>query len=148
MKPIHIYLPLLTVLSLGSVACNSEDAYFNEDSQKAPMQITRVYLEDYESAVPDRPVEFARLGQMLRLEGAGLYGVRRVEVNGYETYFNRAYVTDNNLLITLNGDTPVSDCPENVRNTITLYTDGGNEYVFSFELRAATPLFSVSVRHI
>ncbi len=142
MKPIHIYLPLLTVLSLGSVACNSEDAYFNEDFQKAPMQITRVYLEDYESAVPDRPVEFARLGQMLRLEGAGLYGVRRVEINGYETYFNRAYVTDNNLLITLNGDTPVSDGPEGVRNTVHLYKGGGNEYVFSFEIRAATPLFS------
>lgn len=142
MKARHIYLPLLTVLTLGTVGCNSEDEYFSEDSQKAPMQITKVYLEDYESAVPDRPVEFGRLGQMLRLEGSGLFGVRKVEINGYDTYFNRAYVTDNNLLITLNGDTPISDCPEDVRNTIHLYKDGGNEYVYRFEIRAATPLFS------
>ena len=142
MKSRHIYLPLLALLSIGSVACNSDDAYFSEDNQKTPMQITKVYLEDYESAVPDRPVEFGRLGQMLRLEGSGLYGVRKIEINGYETYFNRAYVTDNNILVSLNGDTPVSDCPENVRNTIHLYKDGGNEFVFRFEIRAATPMFS------
>ncbi len=141
MKAKYIYLPFLTALALGSVSCNSDDEYFSEESQKAPMQITKVYLEDYESSVPDRPVEFGRLGQMLRLEGSGLYGVRRVEINGYETYFNRAYVTDNNLLITLSGDTPVSECPEAIRNTIRLYKDGGNEYVYNFEIRSATPLF-------
>lgn len=142
MKAKYIYLPLMTVLTLGTVGCNSDDEYFSEDSQKAPMQITKVYLEDYESAVPDREVEFGRLGQMLRLEGTGLYGVRKVEINGYETYFNRAYVTDNNLLVTLSGDTPVSTCPESIRNTIHLYKDGGNEYVYNFEIRAATPTFT------
>lgn len=132
----------MAMLSLGFASCNDDDKYFSEDSQSAPMQITQVYLEDHESSVPDRPVEFGRLGQMLRLEGSGLFGVRKVIINGYDTYFNRAYVTDNNLIISLNGDTPISDCPDDIRNTIRLVKDGGNEYVYKFEVRAATPTFS------
>lgn len=142
MKARYIYMPILAMLSLGFAACNDDDPYFEEDSQKAAMQISKVYLEDYESTVPDREVEFGRLGQMLRLEGSGLFGVKKIYINGYDTYFNRAYVTDNNILVTLNSNTPVSDCPEDVRNTIRLVKDGGNEYVYGFEVRAATPLFA------
>lgn len=138
----YILLPLMASLALGFASCNKDDDYFSDDAQNAPMQINKVYLEDHESTVPDREVEFGRLGQMLRLEGSGLYGVKKIYVNGYDTYFNRAYVTDANILVSLQGKTPISDCPEDVRNTIRLVKAGGNEYVYHFVIRAATPTVS------
>lgn len=135
MKFKYIFLPVAAILSMGLGSCNDDDAYFEDDAQSARMQINKVYLEDYKSSVPDREVEFARLGQMLRLEGSGLFGVRKVYINGYDTYFNRAYVTDNSMIVTVNSKTPVSDCDEAVRNTIRLVKDGGNEYVYEFLIR-------------
>lgn len=98
------------------------------------MKITQVYLEDYKSSVPERPVEFARLSQMLRLEGEGLFGVKKVYINGYDTYFNRAYVTDNSLIVSVNRNTPVTDCDPAVRNTIRLVKDK-TELVYEFLIR-------------
>lgn len=135
MKFKYIFLPVAAILSMGLASCNDDDAYFEKDAQSARMQINKVYLEDYKSSVPDREVEFARLGQMLRLEGSGLFGVRKVYINGYDTYFNRAYVTDKTLIVSINSKTPVSDCDESVRNTIRLVKDGGNEYVYQFLIR-------------
>ena len=77
----------------------------------------KVYLEDVKSSVPDREVSFARLGQMIRLEGQGFMGMKKVYINGYETYFNRAYVSDKSMLITLNSKTPITEADEAVRTT-------------------------------
>lgn len=63
----YFMLPALTLCSIGLASCNDDDEYFDEDNQSVAMSISQVYLEDYKSSVPDRPVEFARLGQMLRL---------------------------------------------------------------------------------
>ncbi|MDE5651070.1 MAG: hypothetical protein K2I35_08735, partial [Duncaniella sp.] len=127
-------LPVVALLSLGFVSCNDDDEYFEDKYQDKPIKITQVYLEDYKSSVPDRPVEFARLSQMIRLEGEGLFGVKKVYINGYDTYFNRAYVTDNSLIISINRDTPVTDCDPEVRNTIRLVKDK-TELVYSFLIR-------------
>ncbi len=135
MKKFRYYmLPVVALLSLGMASCNDDDEYFEEEYQGTPMSITQVYLEDYKSSVPDRPVEFARLGQMLRLEGEGLYGVKKVYINGYDTYFNRAYVTDNSMIVSVHRDTPVSDCDPEVRNTIRLVKDK-TELVYEFLIR-------------
>lgn len=127
-------LPVVALLSLGFASCNDDDEYFEEKYQDKPMKITQVYLEDYKSSVPERPVEFARLSQMLRLEGEGLFGVKKVYINGYDTYFNRAYVTDNSLIVSVNRNTPVTDCDPEVRNTIRLVKDK-TELVYEFLIR-------------
>ncbi|MCI8997905.1 MAG: hypothetical protein HFJ95_02780 [Muribaculaceae bacterium] len=127
-------LPAIALFSLGFASCNDDDEYFEEKYQDKPMKITQVYLEDYKSSVPERPVEFARLSQMLRLEGEGLFGVKKVYINGYDTYFNRAYVTDNSLIVSVNRNTPVTDCDPAVRNTIRLVKDK-TELVYEFLIR-------------
>ena len=43
----------------------------NEDNEVGPISIHKVYLEDAGSSVPDREVSFARLGQLIRIEGSG-----------------------------------------------------------------------------
>lgn len=135
MKNFKLYiLPVMAMLSLGFASCNDDDEYFEEKYQDKPIKITQVYLEDYKSSVPDRPVEFARLSQMIRLEGEGLFGVKKVYINGYDTYFNRAYVTDNSLIISINRDTPVTNCDPEVRNTIRLVKDK-TELIYEFLIR-------------
>jgi hypothetical protein len=134
----YIWLSALAVLSVGMVACNDDDPYFDEDNAKTTPVVNKVYLEDVKSSVPDREVTYARLGQMIRLEGSGFIGIKNVYVNGYDTYFNRAYVSDNSMLVTLNAKTPVADANPEVRNTIRLVKDGV-ESVCEFEIRAASP---------
>lgn len=134
----YIWLSALAVLSVGMVACNDDDPYFDEDNAKSTPVVNKVYLEDVKSSVPDREVTYARLGQMIRLEGSGFVGVKHVYVNGYDTYFNRAYVSDNSMLVTLNAKTPITDAEESARNTIRLVKDGA-ESVHQFEIRAASP---------
>lgn len=73
------YIKLLCMLLLPTVfiSCNKDDEYFDEKYQSTPITITQVYLEDYESSVPDRPITYARLGQLIRIEGSGFYGMKK-----------------------------------------------------------------------
>ncbi|MEE2770881.1 MAG: hypothetical protein VX712_01595, partial [Bacteroidota bacterium] len=68
----------LSLLLLGS--CSSDDS-----TGSGPISVDAVYLQDVNSSVPDRQVEFARLGQLIRLEGSGFEGLRRVYINGFQT---------------------------------------------------------------
>lgn len=115
-------------------SCNKEDVYFDDSYQSVPITVSKVFLEDYKSSVPDREVEFARLGQMIRLEGSGFFGMKHVYINGYDTYFNRAYVTDNSMILSINTKTPVTDCEPELRNTIRLVKDE-TEYTYEFSIR-------------
>ena len=119
-------LPLLS-------SCDETD-----ESASTPISVSAVYLEDADSDVPDRPVTFARLGQVLRLEGKGFTGVKKVLVNGYETYINPVYVTDNNLLVQISRETPTSKASDDVRNTIRIIK-AATELTYNFEIRSAAP---------
>lgn len=134
----YFWMLCLALLSVGFTACNEDDEYFESDAQNSPIVISKIYLEDAESSVPDREVTFARLGQIIRVEGSGLFGIKKVYVNGYDTYFNREYVSDNSMLFQLNSKTPVVDAEEDVRNTIRFVKDG-TETTFGFTIRAASP---------
>lgn len=134
----YFWLLCLALLSVGFTACNDDDEYFDGKYQSTAIVIKQIYLEDYESSVPDRPVEYARLGQLIRVEGSGLYGMKKVYVNGYETYFNRAYVTNSSMLIQLNSKTPIIDAEPEVRDKIRFVKDG-TETSFDFTIRAASP---------
>lgn len=135
-------LPLgLLVMTPFLASCGDD----NDDSGAAQMVINKVYLENAsaEDSVYDREVSFARLGQLIRLEGSGFTGLKHVYVNGYDTYFNNALMTDNNVWITLNANTPVAKAEASVRNTIQLVKDNAT-YTYQFTIRASSPSRRVS----
>ena len=134
----YIWILCLSCLAAGLTSCNEEDEYFDGKYQSVKIVVDKIYLEDYESSVPDRPVTFARLGQLIRVEGSGLYGMKKVYINGYETYFNRAYVTDHSMLIQINSNTPVEEAEEEDRNVIRFAKDNAT-LDYPFIIRAASP---------
>jgi hypothetical protein len=85
----------IMVFSMIFTACD------NSDSSEGGGEITisKVFLEDVNSSVPDREVTFARLGQLLRIEGSGFKGLKKVYINGYSTYFNVVFVYNNSMLV-------------------------------------------------
>ncbi|MCD8166697.1 MAG: glycan-binding surface protein [Bacteroides sp.] len=124
------------IASLGLTACNDDDS----SGSKSPIKITGVYLEDATSSVPDRLVDFIRIGQVIRVEGSGFTGLKRLYVNGYNTYFNPVYVSDGSMLFTVAKATPIVEAEPEDRNTIRL-AKNGSEDTFSIEVRAAAPTF-------
>jgi hypothetical protein len=128
-------LSVAMVAMAGLTSCNDDD---DKGSQSAPISVNKVYLEDYKSTVPDREVDFARLGQLIRIEGQGFLGLKKLYVNGYDTYFNVAYVTDKSMLVTLDSKTPVTDAEDDVRNTLRFVKDG-TQTTYTFDIRMAAP---------
>lgn len=109
----------------------------NEDFGSIQMHVTGVYLQDVDSDVPDRLVEFARLGQILRIEGSGFTGLKYVYINGYECYFNTALLSDKSFIVSVNKNVPTVGLDESVKNTIRLVKDG-TELVHSFSIYGAS----------
>lgn len=133
-------LCLLLGFTLSALIFTScEDDGFEQKETGAPLSISNVYLEDANSNVPDRLVEFARLGQTIRLEGTGFLGVKKIYVNGYSVYFSTTMMTDNNLIFRISSSVPVLDAEEDVRNTIVLEKSESNSYKYIFEIRSAAP---------
>ncbi|MFV0554900.1 MAG: glycan-binding surface protein [Mangrovibacterium sp.] len=132
---------LLAVLFLvvGFTSCDDEESY------SGAISISKVYLEDATSEVVDREVEFARLGQIIRLEGSGFSDLRKVYINGYDTYFNPVMTTDGSMVLRVSYDTPLVEATDDVRNTIRLVNDG-NSLNYEFTIRAALPNIS-SISH-
>lgn len=129
-------LYLILIAMVGFTACDDD-----EDAGNTPMNITQIYLEDADSNIPDRPVIFARLGQLIRIEGNGFIGLKKIFINGYETFFNTALVTDNNIWVSLHEDTPIADALPEERNIIRLVKNGA-ELAHEFVIRAASPQIS------
>lgn len=134
----YLWIACVALMPAGFTSCDNDDEYFDKDYQSTPITVNKVYLEDYKSSVPDREVEFARLGQMIRLEGSGFMGLKKVLINGYDTYFNRNYVTDNSMLVTLNSKTPIVTAEESERDIIRLIKDDA-QCEYHFVIRAASP---------
>lgn len=130
----YITLILLTALSL--TACSDDD-----DAGSVTMNVNKVFLEDAKSSVTDREVTFARLGQLIRIEGSGFTGLKKIYINGYDTYFNNALLTDNNIWVSLNTATPVVGTADSIRNTILLVKDN-TSYSYSFIIRSSSPSVS------
>ena len=134
----HIFSNIaLALLLLAPVFVSCED---DDNSQSTAMTIEAVYLEDVdaEDGITDRLVTYARPGSLLRIQGSGFKGLKYIYVNGYETYFNNALMTDNNVWVTLDTDTPIEDADDDVRNTIQFVKDA-TSLTYSFTIRAASP---------
>ncbi len=112
----------------------------DEDFGSTAITVDKVFLQDAASTatVHNREVDFARLGQTIRIQGKGFNGLRHIYVNGYDTYFNNALMTDNNVWVTLTNKIPVVDASEDVRNTIQFVKDG-TSYTYNFTIRASSP---------
>lgn len=115
-----------------TVACESND------SAAGPIVINKVYLEDVNSSVKDREVNFIRLQQTLRIEGSGFTNLKKVYVNGFSTYFNPTLLSDTSMLIKISKDTPILNANPAVRNTIRLVNDN-NETIYTLSIRSAKP---------
>ena len=133
----YIWIICIAFATMCSISCSENDGDAYPDGN-GPVAVSKVYLEDAESTVPDREVTFARLGQTLRIAGSGFGGTKKILVNGYETYFNTALATDNSMILQLQSKTPVSSAPDSVRNKIQFVKDNGT-YSYDFTIRAASP---------
>ncbi len=122
----------VAALMLLFTSCEEESTY------SGPISISKIYLQDASSSVPDREVEFARLGQLIRIEGSGFTDVKKVYINGISTYFNPVMVSDNSMLVSVSRSTPIIEADPEERNTIRLMNDG-SETSIDFEIRAAAP---------
>lgn len=127
----------IMIFSMLFTACDNSDS----SEGGGAITINKVFLEDVNSSVQDREVTFARLGQLLRIEGSGFKGLKRVYINGYSTYFNVVFVSNNSMLISVSADTPTLDADPEVRNTIRFVNDN-NETVYPFEIRSAKPVIT------
>lgn len=128
--------------AVSLTACSDDDGNSYPDGN-APVVVNAIYLEDADGTVKDRPVDFARLGQTIRLEGSGFGGTRHVLVNGYDTYFNTTLVTDRNMVLQLAATTPILSADPEYRNKIVFVKDGGAEYSCDLIIRAAMPSITV-----
>lgn len=135
-KNIGLWLSAVLVV-LCFAACSDDD----DKADNSPITFKAVYLQDNKSSVPDRLVDFVRLGQTIRIEGSGFTGLRKIYVNGYETYFNPMYVTDTNVLLQLSAKTPITNADEADRNKIRFVKTGTSEE-YTIAIRSAAPSIS------
>lgn len=132
------YILLLAGLLVTAFAFNACDDD-KDDGSNTPLKINKVFLENAQSTVPDREVTFARLGQIIRLEGSGFTGVTKAFVNGKSCYFNPVFVTDNSMMVQISSDVPTIEASDEVRNTIRIEKRADNFLVYNFEVRASAP---------
>ena len=137
----YMWMACVALVAASLAACSDDDGNSYPDGS-APVVVNKIYLEDADGSVKDRPVDFARLGQTIRLEGSGFGGTRHVLVNGYDTYFNTTLVTDKNMILQLAATTPISTAAPEYRDKIVFVKDGGVEYSCDLVIRAASPSIS------
>ena len=138
----RIYIKYLLLFGLIVIAAivpfnSCEDKDENGGDSSAPV-IKAVYLEDARSSVTDRKVDFARLGQTIRLEGESFIGVNKVLINGYEVLYNPSLMTNTSMWLQISSKVPTVDAPDDARNTIRL-EKGSQSCIFNFDIRAAAP---------
>ena len=71
----YIWIICIAFVTMCFTSCSEDDgdAY---PSGNGPVTVSKIFLEDAESTVPDREVTFARLGQTLRIGGSGFGGTK------------------------------------------------------------------------
>ena len=119
MKAFGLLVSLL-ICSCSFVSCDDDD----DNGGSSVMNITGIYLEDAKSNVPDRLVDFARLGQLIRIEGEGFNGLKKVYINGYNCYFNPVFVSNKSFLVSVNSKVPTTEADENGYTYDAVVTNG------------------------
>lgn len=133
----YLWAVIVALTTLGFASCSDDDGDAYPGGNGA-VRVDKVYLLDADANTTEREVTFARLGQTLLLKGEGFGGTKKLLVNGYETYFSTALVTNTSMIVQLQSKTPVSEADEDVRNKIQFVKESGT-YSYDFTIRAASP---------
>ncbi len=136
LKYLSCFVALLAI-PFAFTSCEDEDG--NDKQNSSAPEITRVFLEDANSTVPDREVEFARLGQVIRLEGKNFVGLTKVLINGRSCYFNPVFVSNTSMIVQISNEVPTVDVDPQYKNKIILEKGGASPYEYPFEIRSGAP---------
>ena len=130
---------LVLSFSLAASSCKEENDIFADNDN--PITITSIHLQDVNDTKKDREVEFARLGQLIRLEGSGFVGVKEILINGENAYINPVLLTDNSLIVRVPREAPTANAKGDFKNRIILKKKNIS-YTYNFEIRDAAPSIS------
>lgn len=133
----HSIITGIMMIAILLNACKEDTDGIYQDNDN-PITITSIHLQDADDTLLDRPVEFARLGQLIRLDGTGFLGVREVFINGVSAYLNPTLLTDNSMLVRVPRTAPTLDADAEVRNKIVLKKKN-IQLVYNFNIRDAAP---------
>lgn len=136
MKHLAYILAAFSLCALVFASCKDDE--WEYPSNDEAITISSVHLSDATDSVADRTVQYARLGQLLRIEGSGLLGMRQVYINGVSAYFNPTMLSNTSMIVRVPGDAPTVEADEAVRNKIRFVKSSG-ELTFDFEIRPSAP---------
>lgn len=126
---------IVLMLSVLLFSCNNED---QSNSSLTPV-ITSVAASDYDAnGVPTEltPVTQGFANNVYIIRGTGLGSVEKIYINGVDTYFNPTLVTDTDIFVTIDINTPYA----NASNEIKVITKTGT-VVFPFIVAPPAPQF-------
>ncbi|MCL2097381.1 MAG: glycan-binding surface protein [Bacteroidales bacterium] len=143
MNTINIKKVFEWVAVAGMISCAALISSCKENneypSNNDKVVVKSVHLSDAKDVVLDRTVSFARLGQLIRIDGTGFLGMQKVYINGVSAYFNPTLMSNTSMIVKVPNDAPTVEATEDVRNTIRFVKSDDNQLVYTFEIRMAAP---------
>jgi hypothetical protein len=107
----------LIALSASIILTSCNEDLFKYENGDSSISISQIhYLHASADGTTDQATTYARLGETIRLSGTGFIGVKHVYINGYDTYFNLQYLTNNSMLVTIDENTPIEQVNEEATN--------------------------------
>lgn len=107
----------LIALSASIILTSCNEDLFKYENGDSSISISQIhYLHASANCTTDQATTYARLGETIRLSGTGFVGVKHVYINGYDTYFNLQYLTNNSMLVTIDEKTPIEQVNDEVNN--------------------------------
>ncbi|WP_200979199.1 glycan-binding surface protein [Echinicola sp. 20G] len=132
------------LVMLGMVLCFS--CTDDEDAVTGMPMIERIRNTDPSTA--DSSFVNATLGSTLAILGQNLGTTQEVYLNDYPLGVNPAYVTNSNVIVTVNDSVPTVATDPNVPNTLRLVTKGGETSIQFQTLPPAPQILRVSNQYV
>lgn len=120
------------IFSFVSSCSNDDDI---SSSSSAIPEITKVFEA---GDVDFTPVDLGYPNKTYVIQGSGLSGVNKIYFNGVDTYFNQTFVTDNNVFVTIDLDTPYAG--DEITNELKIVSANGKEAKLPFVIAPPAPL--------
>ncbi len=95
-----IFSGLITALLIAIVGCSEDDSTTSVGTNEPP-SITSVSL-----SINDSLTTVGFRSNTYNIRGNGFSGIENIYFNGYDTYFNPTYVTNNVIIVVVDEDTP------------------------------------------
>jgi len=153
MKKFIYLVSTLAVAGLMLASCSKDDNNGVDTKNYGPISVTAAYYNYISSSTKEAvltqidPEEGARLGTMIRLEGKNFKGIKKIVCNGSTAYINPNLLTETSVVFripstnsTTNQTTPTgSDCDEEYRDIIWIYSNGNDPYPYYFHIKGSVP---------